>query len=125
MYINYNPNPIAARVGDCAVRALCRALDQEWDKTYIDMCIYGLINSDMPSANHVWGRMLKDNGFTRYIVPDSCPDCYTVEGFLSDHKEGIYVIGTNGHVLTAIDGNYYDTWDSGSEVPIYYWHKEG
>lgn len=125
MYRNYNPNPMASRVGDCAVRAICKALNQDWDKTYLEMCLYGLIYCDMPNANHVWGNYLKDKGFRRHVVPDTCPDCYTVEGFLDDHKDGIYVIGTNGHVLTGINGDWFDTFDSSKEVPIYYWHKEG
>ena len=29
----------------------------------------------------------------------------------------------SGHVVAVIDGNYYDTWDSGDKIPIYYWYK--
>ena len=29
-----------------------------------------------------------------------------------------------GHVVCVKDGNYYDTWQSGDEVPIYAWVKE-
>ena len=28
------------------------------------------------------------------------------------------------HVLTVIDGAWWDSWDSGAECPIYYWYKE-
>jgi hypothetical protein len=27
-------------------------------------------------------------------------------------------------VVTVQDGKYYDTWNSGNEVPVYYWEKE-
>ena len=76
-YSYYNPNPHGKRVGDCAVRALSKALNQDWDKTYLWLCIYGFMMSDMPSANAVWGAYLKSRGFKRNIIPDTCPDCYT------------------------------------------------
>ena len=48
---------------------------------------------------------------------------YTVEDFCIDHPHGVYVLGCDGHVLTVVDGLYYDSWDSGGEVPIYYWER--
>jgi len=36
----------------------------------------------------------------------------------------IGILATGTHVIAVGDGNYYDTWDSGQEVPIYYWRKE-
>lgn len=124
MWKEFNPNPNNARVGDCVIRAISKALNKSWKDTYLDLCIYGLILSDMPSANHVWGSYLRDKGFKRYILPDSCPNCYTVKDFCNDHKQGTYILALNGHVICSNDGNYYDTWDSGDEVPIYYWKEE-
>lgn len=60
VYMNwtyYNPNPIAARVGDCTVRAISKVLDQDWEDTYMDLCALGLAMCDLPSANSVWGRI--------------------------------------------------------------------
>jgi hypothetical protein len=47
-----------------------------------------------------------------------------VEDFCKDHPKGIYVLGTGTHALTVVDGNYIDVWDSGQEIPIYYFTKE-
>lgn len=84
--------------------------------------------SDMPSANRVWREYLKDNGFKKYLIPETCPDCYTVTDFCRDHQQGIYILGIDGnkggHVVTVVDGNYYDTWDSGQEIPYFFWRKE-
>lgn len=124
MYRNFNPNPIAARVGDCSVRALCKALGSDWETTYINMMLYGLMMCDLPSANAVWGKMLSDKGFVKRNLPLACAECYTVKDFTKDYNKGTYVIVVQGHVLTAIDGDYFDSWDSGDEVPLYYWKRE-
>lgn len=124
MHKYYNPNPIAARVGDCVVRAISCATSQTWEKTYIDLCIYGLMFCDMPSSNNVWGKYLKSKGFKRYMISDSCPDCYTTDMFTKDHPVGTYLLSISGHLVTVIDGIVYDTWDSSGETPIFYWCKD-
>ena len=123
-YVYYNPNPRSRRVGDCAVRALSKALNQDWDKTYLWICIYGFIYKDMPNGNAVWGMYLKNKGFTRHIIPDTCPDCYTLNDFCLEHPNGTYVVALSGHVVAVVDGQIYDTWDSGNEIPIYYWSRK-
>ena len=124
MYQYYNANPTAARVGDCTVRAISKATGRTWEETYIDIAIKGLALHDMPSANHVWGAYLNDVGFTRHIIPNTCPNCYTVRQFAKDHKKGAYILALSGHVVACVDGVYFDTWDSGDEVPIYYWEED-
>lgn len=124
MWQSFNPNPKNSRVGDCTVRALSRALDSEWDETYVGLCVKGLELSDMPSANHVWGAYLRDKDFERKYVPNTCPDCYTVMDFCEEHPRGKFVVALNNHVVAVVDGEYYDTWDSGNEVVLYYWEKE-
>ena len=32
-----------------------------------------------------------------------------------------YLIGTGSHAVAVIDGDYYDSWDSGNEIPAYFW----
>lgn len=91
MYKRYNPNPIAARVGDCTVRAISKATDQSWQYTYVQLCLYGLLMSDMPSANSVWGAYLLDIGFSRKMVPDVHGKIYTVSDFAREHQKGIYI----------------------------------
>lgn len=124
MHVLYNPNPHNSRVGDCTVRAISKALNQKWEKTYIGLCLQGLIMCDMPSANNVWGAYLKSKGFRRNIIPDDVLDCYTVKDFAKDHPKGKYILAISGHVVAVEDGNYYDSWDSGNEVPVYFWERE-
>lgn len=123
MFIYCNPNPKNKLVGDCVIRAISILLDKPWLKTYDDIVDFGRSMYDMPSSNEVWTEYLYANNFTRKIIPDSCPMCYTVRDFCEDHKHGEYLLATGTHVITVINGNYYDTWDSGNEVPIYYFKR--
>lgn len=121
-FIPTNPNPKNARVGDCVVRAIAIATNKSWEEVYTRLSVYGFQMCDMPSSNAVWGKYLKDLGYERGIVPDTCPDdCYTVANFCRDNPSGIFILGTGEHVVAVSDGDYYDTWDSGNEVPIYFW----
>ena len=124
MYKFYNPNPIGVMVGDCAVRAISKALDIDWEEAYAMVVSSGFLMGDMPSSNSVWGAVLRQNGFSRSIIPDDCPDCYTAADFCEDHPEGTYVLGFGNHVATVVDGNIYDSWDSSNEVPQYYWYRK-
>ena len=123
-YVYFSNNPQGKNVGDCVVRALSLVLDLDWGMTYINLCSIGLMDADMPNSNAVWGKFLRQEGFRKHAIEDYCPDCYTVEDFTYDHNVGTFVVCTGSHVVAVIDGDYYDTIDSGSEVPQYYFHKE-
>ena len=119
----YNPNPAGRNVGDCSVRAVAKALDTDWETAYALIAEAGYQMADVISSNAVWGAVLRKHGFYRHAVPNTCPDCYTVGQFADDHPHGMYVVGTGGHVVT-VDGAVWDSWDSRSEIPQYYWSKE-
>ena len=124
MWVQFLNNPASRKVGDCAVRAVSAALGVDWETAYIMIAVQGYVMNDMPSSNAVWGAVLRQNGFEREVVPNTCPDCYTAEDFAKDHPQGIYVLGFDGHVATVKDGDIYDSWDSSNEIPQYYWHRK-
>lgn len=121
-YKKYNPNPCQCRVGDCVIRAICKATGKRWETVYVILCSFGFYSQDMPNANHVWGRYLKELGYKRHLIEDYGYD-YTVADFCRDHPKGTYILAIDGHVVCAVDGFYYDSWDSGQELPIYYWTR--
>lgn len=122
-WMPYNPNPSGKSVGDCVIRAVCMATQQDWETVYVALTLEGYERCDLQSANHVWGSYLRKQGFVRDLIRDECEICYTVEDFAREHPRGTYVLAISGHVVCVCDGNYYDSWDSGAEVPIYYWHR--
>lgn len=124
MWKEYNPNPTARRVGDCAVRAIAKALDLDWEQAFALVAANAFAMGDMPSADSVWGATLRQHGFYRAAIPNTCPDCYTAADFCKDHPRGTFVLGFGGHVATVQDGVLYDSWDSSNEIPIYYWYRK-
>ena len=124
MWKMFNPNPVGRAVGDCAVRAVAAALDISWEDAFSRLAVAAYNMGDMPSGNSVWGAVLRQNGFYRAAIPDSCPDCYTFEQFAQDHPRGVFVLGTGTHAATVIDGVILDTWDSSNEIPQYFWYRK-
>lgn len=124
MWIEYNPNPVSNNVEDCAVRAVSIALDVSWDDAFDMIAANAKQMGVMMHNNNAWGSVLRQNGFNRAIIPNTCPDCYTAEDFCRDHPRGIYVLGFGTHTATVIDGNIIDTWDSSGEIPTYFWYKK-
>ena len=124
-YVYYNPNPTRKSVGDCTVRALSKALGQSWEETYAGLSLEGFKRGDLPNADNVWGPYLVGKGFRRHFIPDDGLGAYTVEDFAADHPRGIYILSMQGrHVVTVVDGDYCDSWDSGRETPDYFWAKK-
>lgn len=125
MFVYYNPNPAGRATSDCVIRAISKLLDLDWDTVFLKLSLMAYTKKDNLEKNHVWGDYLAMNGFVRHLVPNMCPNCYTVKDFCREHPKGRYLLRIDGlrdgHVVTAIDGNYYDTWDSGNEVVDYYY----
>ena len=105
------------------MRAISLATGKDWYDTYFGMALQGAIMCNMPSANSVTTAFLKNNGFRRRTIPDDCPDFYTIEDFCKDHPKGTFVIGTGSHLTTVIDGCLFDSWNSLTETPVYYFEK--
>ena len=123
MWIQTNPNPVNNLTDDCVIRAISILLDADWLWVFDELVDIARFMYDVQISNNVWPKLLRREGFRRYILPDTCPDCYTVRHFCQDHQNGQYLLATGSHVIAVIDGDYYDTWDSGDEVPIYYFTK--
>ena len=122
-YRYYNPNKNGNSTGDCVIRAISKALNQSWDDTYWDLCDQGYLMGDWGNNNIVWDTYLRDCGFIRKVIPDTCPNCYTVRDFCRDNPYGVFILSMGNHTVAVIDGSYYDSWDSGMEAPIFYYTK--
>lgn len=123
-FIFYNPNPLGKAAEDCTVRAISKLTDSTWDNAYFTVMIGGYLEKTMPDQKSAINTLMEYLGFKRYEIPDTCPKCYTIRQFTRDFPRGSYLVATGSHVVAVIDGNYYDAFDSGNEVPLNYWRKE-
>lgn len=139
-FIYYNPNPLGKHTGDCVIRAITKLLNATWYDVSDDLYEYSRTKADMQNANDVWQSYIELLGYKKHKIQDLCPFCYSVEEFCKDHPFGKYILAVavnyrdyfntahsgkpiGNHVVCVEDGKYYDTWNSGKEVPIYYWQK--
>lgn len=121
MWIFSNPNPLRKHVPDCVIRAVSIALNESWYKIYDELTDVGRRDANMPSADTIWGHYLYSKGFEPFLLPSVCPKCTTINEFTKMYPKGTYIIGTGTHAVAVIDGDYYDSWDSGEEIPSFFW----
>ena len=122
-YVYYNPNPYRLSTEDCTVRAVSAVLRVSWENAFDLLADTAKEMGLMPSNRVVTWALLKMYGFHREALPDHCPDCYTVSDFARDHPRGVYVCATSDHVIAIVGGDWHDAWNSGDEVPLFYWQK--
>lgn len=125
MWKKFQNNPTGRNVGDCAVRAVSAALGVDWETAYAMLSVNGFAMGDLQNSNSVIGSVLRQHGFYRYNLPETCPDCYTFGDFAHDNPRGVFVVGTGTHIATIIDGNLMDAWDSSGEPVAFVWYKKG
>ena len=134
MWKEFNNNPTGRKVGDCAVRAVSVALGVDWETAYAMIATNGFSMGDMPSSNRVWKQYLRDYGFEETMIDTDCPNCLTVQDFCKRHPTGCYILSTceytsanqivvsGTHVVAVIYGDYYDIFDSASDIPLSYFY---
>ena len=118
-YVYYQPNKkdIKDKYGDCTIRALSKALNCSWVdafKAEIPFCIeYQTSNIfDVPIQQRK--EILNKLGFDYAgISVRSGKARPTVADFAKQNPKGTYICNVAHHVVTIVDGKYYDTWDSG------------
>ena len=121
MWIYANPNPKNKQVPDCVIRAICIALNKPWLEVSDELYSVARREYSVTCDDHIWGRYLYSRGFEPFLLPFNCPECVTINEFTKYYPVGRYIIGTGKHAVAIIDGNYYDSWDSGNEIPNFFW----
>lgn len=75
----------------------------------------------MSSTNFVWDDYLQSIGYKRRDFTNKKK--VDVRTFCELYPIGNYILATGTHVVAAIDGTYYDTWDSGDEIVLYLYER--
>lgn len=124
-FIYYNANPSKRNTIDCVIRGMSVLLGRDWNYVHKLLTDRADLVHEVYTRNDFWIDVLLRLGYRMYFIPNMCPQCITVRRFAQEHPVGKYLLGTGSHVIAVEDGNYIDTWDSGDELPIYYFTKEG
>ncbi len=72
MFVYYNPNPAGRIVGDCAVRAVAKALDIDWETSYNLICQAGFNMCEFIEVSYMnvnWKVRIKNKVFWLAIIP--------------------------------------------------------
>ena len=123
MWRFFDNNPVRTGAIDCTVRAIAKALDVSWEQAHVMLSLNSFLMGTVQVDDLVWGSILRQHGFSRQMVEDTCPNCYTVDMFCEDHPKGTYVVKSQDHVATVIDGTLYDSWPSGGKTVLYFWYR--
>lgn len=127
-YKYYQPNKkdLKDEYGDCVVRSLTKAVNKEWMQVFEELLPYARELQCMPNGKSCYEKYLTDNGFEYIGISNKKGSKRpTVDRFAKDHKNGIYVLVVASHLVSVVDGIYYDTWDSGKKCLYGYWEKRG
>lgn len=124
----YQPNnkDLKDRYGDCTIRALSKALNTTWlgafDKA-IPLCRKYQVSNIFACPITVRKLIFKELGFDYVGISNKKGQKRpTVDSFAKDHPTGIYIANVANHEVAIVDGQYYDTWDSG-ECSMYGYFK--
>jgi hypothetical protein len=121
LFIKENINPLGKKTTDCVIRAIAKAEGKEWLEVFDILVKLARENYTIPNGKDNYKEYLekypKINVF--HMVANK-KKRYTVKEV--SKWQGTYIVQTARHLTTTIDGNYYDTWDSGNKC-AYVIHK--
>lgn len=114
----YNPNPKDRNIGDCTLRSYCAAFGIGWDKAFDIASKVAKENSTL--IQYVADKVLTEE-FNCYVDEKynkktvKSKDRITVNEFAMTHPYGTYILHVRQHQVTVINGEYWDSWDSGKK----------
>lgn len=134
-YHFYNANPKGRRTTDCVIRSICTALEQDYNKTVIELaelqCSTGYDDGD----KKLYDKYLQSKGWQKHQQPRKWDNtkytgdewCGEVQAVIrrdrsTPWRRMVANIG-GGHIVAIMDGKIYDTWDSGDGCIGNYWTK--
>ena len=125
-YRYYQPNSkdLKDEYGDCVIRALTKALNMEWLQVFDEIQPISRELQVPFDCRPCYEKYIENKGFKYYGVSNKKgAKRPTVEMFAKEHKVGTYILRVAHHLVTVVDGAYYDTWDSGKCCLYGYWKK--
>ena len=123
-YEEYNANPFGRKTGDCVIRAVCTALDEDWKDTYKGMFDVAVEEGYAVSCRENYERYLKRKGIVKQKMPKRFDRTrYTVEEFIDElaKPNAIYIVSIANHLACIKNKVLYDTWNCRRKSVGNYW----
>ena len=121
----YNANPRNKLCGDCVIRAISTALEQDYVTTYKELFELSLKTGYIVNDKKNYSKYLKLKGWIKMEQPKKYNGTkYTGKDFCEDLalRNQRYVAHIGGHHIVAIvDAKVNDTWDSTNGCIGNYW----
>ena len=116
MFKYWNINPDGESTGDCVIRAISLALNEDYYDTIGDL----IKNSDYFNCDllvkECYSNMLDSLGFKRYDGMGR-----TVKEVAEDFYNDKLIIRIEGHLTCSLYGDIYDIWNPSSEIVDCFW----
>lgn len=115
--------------GDCVIRAICKAADMEWSSAYEYAYMHTKNKQYVFDSLHGIKIILNNLGFISYKEESHWNDSLqrrtkrTVNDFCKENPKGTFVLNLAGHIVTVVDGKFYDIWDCGHSKIYSYFKK--
>ena len=114
----FNPNPKDRNIGDCTLRSYCAAFGISWEKAFDIASKVAKENASM--IQYMADKILieefncvVDEKYNKKSVKGK--DRITVNEFAMTHPYGKFILHVPKHQVTVINGEYWDSWDSGDK----------
>lgn len=123
-FIEFQPNPKKNNTGDCSFRAYAKAQNITWDEAFDIAVKHAKEMNLMPNDHKVVDKILTSEfgfKFHKFTKDDKKK---TVNEFAVENPVGTFIAWMHGHVVTIVNGYYYDSWDSGDRKMKGYYYKE-
>ena len=128
-FVYYQPNKkdLKNQFGDCTIRALSKALSISWIEAFdltIPICRETQVSNIFSAPANIRNPLIEKLGFKYTGISNRKGSKRpTVNSFAKAHPVGTFICNVANHVVTVVDGKYYDTWDSGDCSMYGYFEK--
>lgn len=125
-YKYYQPNKkdLKDEYGDCVIRAFTKATGLTWLEVFDSLIPYAREIQANPNSKSVYEKYLTNLGYKWVgLKAEKGKRRLNPETFCKKYKSGTYILRLSHHLVTVVDGYYYDTWDCKEYCVYGYWTK--
>lgn len=132
--IKYNANARGNNTTDCVARGLSLAFNLQYDEILKELrATQKQMRSSSYKYTRVFAEVIKNHAPTSKLISIKPEDRVTVSEFVEQNVSSTIIIlcgksassNDSTHLVTAIDGKLYDTWDSRNYYVFQYWIVDG